>query len=157
MKRGWSFVWLLVVGIAVAGCGLDDQAEVDRYTGTWSWESGSTIEQTCDGDTNSYSLTGNISILDGSSADLVWAGDECNWEFDIQAGEATIVPGQSCEYSGTTNGTQVDATESWSQWTMSESGDAMSVDSHGTVEYEFPDGSVECTGSSTGTLTRVSG
>ena len=155
MRRITMVGAVAVLMMMIVGCG-EGQANVDEMTGTWEWDAGSSETATCNGNSSNNNLSGNININEGAAADLVVSTDNCNWDFDMSGSDASLVPGQSCEYDAVVDGHQVTATENWSSWSMSVTDDNMSLDGSGTLDVEFPDGqTVNCSTSRSASLTRV--
>ena len=155
-------VILLMVGVLVAGgCGFEaeeDQSSVDDFTGLWSWNSGSNIDENCPSNSYTASQTGNFTIVESSSADIVLSGDDCNYEFDVNGDRATIVSGQTCEQQVQAgDGSLVDVTWEWSVWTLELSGDSVTASGNGTTTYKGPGGEMDCSVSLNGSLSRVGG
>lgn len=140
---------LCVIGcfvIAFAGCGFEDTADIDGFTGTWNWNDGSSMDVNCPNGNDVQSLGGNDTFVEGNSSDLVMIGDECNLDFDVTGNTASIVSGQSCKND--------DAELFWSSWTFSRSGNHMTVSASGTGETNS---GVQCSLSINGSMDRVGG
>ena len=140
----------MVAVLGLVGCGDD----IDDFTGTWSWNDGSSASGSCEGESFNESLSGNVSIIEGSTSDLVVSDDDCNWNFDIEGDDANIVAGQSCEHELQTEIGVIGVTEYWSTFVLSVNADSMTVSGSGTLEIESGG---SCSTSISGTLTRVGG
>ena len=93
--------------LAMAGCGSSDSGGSDKFVGTWKFTSGTTTIN-CPGlAVQTEPVTGNISVNQGSTSDLVMVDEQCSLKFDVKASTtASAVPAQSCTVTGT-DGTMV--------------------------------------------------
>lgn len=87
--------WTTLLLLCAVGCGSSPSK---NFIGTWTYSTGAVNTITCTGGTSSVMLTGNLTLVAGTSSDLV-ATDQggCNTKWTVVNGtQATLVPGQSC-------------------------------------------------------------
>jgi len=144
----------IALGLAAAGCSgpVDDEssASVDQFTGTWEYESG-TVKFTCNSDTRNAELSGNMTISESASADLLMTGEDCNWDFDVSGDTADVVPGQECE---TENNDGTTTTSKPTQWTIEVDGNSMTETFSGIATVETSRDDVDCDVEGSGSLVK---
>jgi hypothetical protein len=124
-------------------------------TGTWAYNAGTVTLDCGGGDSTTEPLGGNISIVAGTSADLVLVGQGCNLEFDATDDGAEIRAGQSCTFeSQLADGTRVIVTLIPITWTFtaSEDGETLTEMTAASVAFAYPDQTVTCSLVGMGTL-----
>lgn len=158
MRTLMAFCGLVVIVVAGAGCGFFG-AHIDGFTGTWSWDGGSALDINCPGESFTETQSGNVSLIEGADADVVFSNDDCSWNYDVDGDTASIIPGQSCEYDRyTQQGDRVENTIEWSSYTLNRSGESMTVSANGTLTLEDQHGNrVDCSLSLNGSMTKVGG
>lgn len=83
--------------VAFVGCG----GGKSDFVGTWS-ETGS-LTATCGSHTQTSTISGNTTLVEGTDADLVsTSSNGCNIKFNVSGNVATAVAGQSCTSGNTT-------------------------------------------------------
>jgi hypothetical protein len=156
MNRSRSVSTLGLVAIfyaaSLAGCGGgDDSGGVDGFVGTWNYSSG-TSTTNCGGQSETDMLTGGVTLSKGVSSPLVSLSDGCNLLLDVTGSTATARPGQEC--SMTKNG--VNATAKFTAYSFTINGIVADESGSGTLMASGAGGSVNCTVTSSGKLTKVS-
>lgn len=147
MHRIVLFVLLL------AGCGADP---AQRYTGTWSFASG-TDNVSCPNGTTAAKLTGNVTIKRATDGGLVVLDPEgCNFAYALD-GDRAKAAGKSCSFPVPELGQGVTAAVVYDSITLTTS-DGKSMDDafSGTVAYQSSSGTLDCVFSGTATLTKLS-
>lgn len=141
---------LIAIGLTtLTGCPLDDPG----FSGTWTYNMGSSVTITCPGRSSTAALAGNEEFRDGTDSDLVLVSrNGCNLKIDLSGDRADVVPGQSCVEIE--NGVTETTTFNTASYTLQ--GDMLSFNLAGTVRLLGPGGDVTCTFSGSATLRKVS-
>jgi hypothetical protein len=88
-------VILASVLASTVGC-----SSTDDFVGTWKYTSGS-MNVICGSDTlPPITLSGNITINEGSSSDLILVDEECSIKLTIDGDKATLDGSQTCVAQG---------------------------------------------------------
>lgn len=145
----------ITFGLVAAGCGpIDDDSSkeesIDQFTGTWEYDAG-TLKFTCNGETTNTEVSGNMTISESASADLLVAQDGCNWDFNVSDHTADVVPGQECEIE---NDDGTTSTLEPTDWTLDVDGNSMTETVSGLVTVETSRGDVDCDVQGSGSLTK---
>ena len=143
-------VCLLVV---IAGCGADP---AQRFTGTWSFASGSD-NVSCPNGTTAAKLTGNVTVKRATDGSLLVLDPEgCNFTYALDGASAKAM-GRSCSFPVPELGQGVTAAVTYDAITLTTSdGKTMDDNFSGTVVYTSSSGSVDCIFSGDATLTKLS-
>jgi len=146
---------IALLALFVLGCGADP---AQRYTGTWSFLSG-TDNVTCPNGTTSTKLTGNVTIkrsIDGAGGLVVLDAEGCNFAYALD-GDRAKTSGQHCSFPVPELGQGVTAAVSYDTITLVTSdGKSMDDTFSGTVAYTSSSGTLDCVFSGSATLTKLS-
>jgi hypothetical protein len=137
--------------LALSGC-----AKGGAFVGTWTYGSGSAATIDCGGGANNDTLVGNVTIIGGSTSDIVLAQPSgCNLNFSVSGTTATLVPNQSCSISlaGTTSTCTGTLAFSTASLTLAGDNKIMTVQAHANATFSNCTGS--CTYTQNASLTRV--
>ncbi len=139
---------MVLAGIlsAAAGC-----SSTDDFVGSWKYTSG-TVTTNCEGQTSTESLSGNITINEGSSSDLVLVDDECSIKLSADGEKATLDGSQTCVSTG--NGLTVSLTVNSFTFTTSD-GETARLSSNGTATVSGGGASSTCTVNSSADLEKL--
>jgi hypothetical protein len=152
-----------VCGAAAAlflfGCGSSSIAgdPAANFAGNWTFGSGS-IQPMCSGFTIApVDLTGDVlSIVRVDpthvSTSLTGSGIMCNVNFTVTGTMATAVSGQTCVVTVPVSTSNVAVTVDISAWTLTVSGDTLSMSMNGTATAA---GILSCTPTADGSATRA--
>lgn len=137
---------MVLVGVlsATAGC-----SSTDDFVGSWKYTSG-TMTTNCQGDSSTDALTGNITINEGSSSDLVLVDDECSLKLTIDGDKATLDGSQTCVSAGG----EISLTFTSFTFTTDD-GETARLSSSGTATVSTGGASVTCTLSGSGDLEKL--
>ncbi len=153
-----------VCGAAAAlflfGCGSSSSTgdPAAAFAGAWTFGSG-TLQPMCTPLTIApFDLTGdtlNIVRVDPThvSTTLTGSGVMCDVNFTVTGMTATAVSGQTCVVTIASGGTNIPVTIDISSWTLTVSGDTLSMSMNGTASAA---GILTCTPTATGNATRPS-
>lgn len=86
---------MILAGVLTAAVGCSG---TDDFVGSWKYTSG-TETWNCEGESSTEPLSGNITINEGSSSDLVLVDDDCSLKLAIDGDKATLDGSQSCTVS----------------------------------------------------------
>jgi len=147
MHRIVLFVLLL------AGCGADP---AQRYTGTWSFASG-TDNVSCPNGTTAAKLSGNVTVKRATDGSLLVLDPEgCNFTYALD-GTSAKTKGSSCSFPVPELGQGVSAAVTYDAITLTTSdGKTMDDTFSGTVVYTSSSGTLDCVFSGSATLTKLS-
>lgn len=134
MKNAKLTVLVGILGAAMGCSGTDD------FVGSWKFTSGSIIS-TCDGQAQTEAITGNVTINEGSSSDLVIVDDQCSIKLKVDGETASLDGSQSC--TGVENGITV--TLNYSTYTFTTSnGETGRLSAGGTATLTQAGQAVTC-------------
>jgi hypothetical protein len=153
------FLGLLVL---VAACGTDGSG-ADVFIGTWTYNAGSIATRDCPDNTLDVNaaLTGSFQIAEGIDSDFIVvpaSGDRCPAQkFDVSGKVATIVAGQTCMYTDTSQGAAIMVSSAFATGTFTLGADKKSVSGQqaGSVTYTGSGGAITCTLSGTLSAAKV--
>ena len=152
---------LMASALVLAGCG-GGSSSADRFIGSWSYTSGSTLWVTYPGsDPAPSTVVGTVTITHGSTSDLMYNatanGGVCNLPFDVRGAAASVRPGSSCTLQLTDqfDGTPYDLTLSPATWVLQLNAGVLEEDGQGNCTEVEPSGSAPCTFSQSANLTRL--
>lgn len=139
---------MILAGVLASAAGC---SSTDDFVGSWKYTSG-TITTNCEGESGTEGLTGNITINEGSSSDLVLVDDDCSLKLTIDGDKATLDGSQSCTTS-LEGGT---ATLTINNFTFTtDDGETARLSSNGTATISGGGISVTCTVTSSGDLEKL--
>jgi len=144
---------IVLFALFVIGCGADP---AQRYTGTWSFASG-TDNVSCPNGTTAAKLTGNVTIKRATDGGLVVLDPEgCNFAYALD-GDRAKASGKSCSFPVPELGQGVTAAVVYDSITLTTSdGKSMDDSFSGTVAYQSSSGTLDCVFSGTATLMKLS-
>jgi len=145
---------IVCLAILLVGCGAADPAQ--RFTGTWSFASGSD-NVSCPNGTTAAKLTGNVTVKRATDGSLLVLDPEgCNFTYALD-GTSAKTKGSSCSFPVPELGQGVTAAVTYDSITLATSdGKSMDDDFSGTVAYTSSAGTLDCVFSGTATLTKLS-
>ncbi len=150
----------LALGIFLVGCsssgGSGDQSAA--LVGSWTYSSGS-IDPMCNIAIAPFDLTGDtmtVTKIDDTHVQTMLTGNGvmCDVKFTVNNGTATAEPGQTCAVTTTVAGTPVAVNIMITSWTMTTSGDTLTMSMNGTASAVG--GALTCTPTASGTASRPS-
>lgn len=145
MKIAKSMVLVGILGAAM-GC-----SSTDDFVGSWKFTSGAMI-LTCDGQTDTSAVTGNVTINEGSTSDLVIVDDQCSIKLKVDGETATLDGAQSC----TGNAGGVTITLNYSTYTFTTSnGETGRLSAAGTATSSQGGLAITCQVNVTGDLEKL--
>jgi hypothetical protein len=137
---------MILAGVlsAAAGC-----SSTDDFVGSWKYTSGtSTI--TCSGeDPITDNLTGNITINEGSSSDLILVDAECSLKLSMDGDKASLDGSQTCVNSDGS------LTVTFTAFTFKVDDTTAHLSSSGTASVNVGGSTVNCTISASGDLEKL--
>ena len=133
---------------ALPACG---GSNVQPFVGNWA-SVGSQIE-TCSGQQHTTSLNGNISIAQASASGQVTTlpPNGCNLNWTVNGNGASLNGTQTCTVPGSAGGTW---TATFTSGSLSLSGNVISFSDQGTGLLSSGGGTIQCTFTQSGTLTK---
>lgn len=87
---------MILAGVLASAAGC---SSTDDFVGTWKFTSGET-KANCQGLSNEEDLSGNITITEGSSTDIILVDSDCSVPMDIDGDKASIDGSQTCVFPG---------------------------------------------------------
>ena len=144
---------IVCLALFFAGCGADP---AQRFTGTWSFASGSD-NVSCPNGTTAAKLTGNVTVKRATDGSLLVLDPEgCNFTYALDGGSAKAT-GRSCSFPVPELGQGVTAAVMYDAITLTTSdGKTMDDSFSGTVVYTSSSGSEDCIFSGDATLQKLS-
>lgn len=136
---------MILAGVlsAAAGC-----SSTDDFVGSWKYTSG-TLTTNCQGESSTDPLTGNITINEGSSSDLVLVDDQCSLKLTIDDDKATLDGSQTCVSDGG------EITMTFNTFTFKVDDTTAHLSSSGTATVSTGGVSITCTLSGSGDLEKL--
>jgi len=139
---------MILAGVLTAAVGC---SSTDDFVGSWKYTSGN-ITTNCEGQSGTEALTGNITINEGSSSDLVLVDDDCSLKLKIDGDKATLDGSQSCTMS--VSGGTLSMTINSFTFTTSD-GETGRLSGNGTATVSGGGVSVTCTFSQSADLEKL--
>ncbi|MFL5320823.1 MAG: hypothetical protein ACJ790_14270 [Myxococcaceae bacterium] len=139
------------IAVFTTGCGIGT-GEGAKYEGLYTATGNQTLTITGSGQTGNAVITGNRTVAEGLSSELIYADEDCAWPADINGNTATITPNTPCTYvkSGVTYSLTL------TNGTITLSDTIITVTMNGTASLNGPGGMIMVTWQSNETLTRAS-
>lgn len=126
-------------------------SSTDDFVGSWKYSSG-TITTNCEGNSDTEGLTGNITINEGSSSDLVLVDEDCSLKLKVDGEKATLDGSQTCTTS--LEGGTLSLTVNSFTFTTDD-GETARLSSSGTATLSSGGSAVTCTVTSSGDLDKL--
>ena len=142
----------MLAALGNAGCGGDDDDNLDRFVGAWNYTSGTVTAQCPDQPARIGKLEGTVSLNKGTSSPLVWVDDGCILALDVDGNRATVRSGQQCKRTAKSSS----ITTTFGAYTFTVNGAVADVGGSATTTLSSGTVTLDCTYAYAGALIRVS-